>query len=377
MKVRFEHRRDPTVSRGMRVSYDAARRQVPRLRWIIIALLVTSPIIYFGWTVLRGGLVVDAPGVLHYDTVKFGSVVSGVVRDVHVEENDAVTAGMLLVELENAELAARVDQLGDELDRLGQEQAAQRARAQRRVESAEREIASLEQLLSSQEQWLSEVQRLREMGAATSRERLQVEAQRQDTQSRLLDANNRLEDAERALEQGDEALRQREQQTRLERELARNTMRFLSVRADIDGDVVDLEIEPGDTVGPGTTLLTVARESEPRVTAYLRPADGRFARKDAPVDVQLPDGTRLRGEITERPRLTGQVPAGIQRALGEGNANLMVRVRLDEPVPQAMAVHRLPLTVRFASGPEVLWGRMQAAFSTGSQVEPVGDAVPQ
>ena len=377
MKVRFDQKRDPAVSRGMRVSYGAARRQVPRLRWFIIALLVTSPILYFGWTILRGGLVVDAPGVLHYETVKFGAVVSGVVRDVHVEENDPVTSGMLLVELGNAELSARVEHLSEELERLAAEQEIYRGRAERRLRAAEREIDSLEQLLASQQQWLSEVQRLSQIGAATSRERLQVEAQRQETNARLLDANNRLQDAERTVDEGDAALRQREQQMRLERDLSRNTMRFLAVRADIDGDVVDLEVEPGDTVGPGTTLLTVARESEPRVTAYLRPRDGRFARKGAPVRVELPDGATLRGEITERPRLTGQVPAGIQRALGDGNANLMVRVQLDDTVPEAMAVHRLPLTVEFASGPGVLWGRLQATFSSEGRVAPEADVVPE
>ena len=55
----------------------------------------------------------------------------------------------------------------------------------------------------------------------------------------------------------------------------------------------------------------------------------------------------------------------------------MVRVQLDDPVPEAMAVHRLPLTVEFASGPSVLWGRLQATFSSEGQVAPEADVVPE
>lgn len=354
MKVRFEQKRDPGRSRGMHVPYGAARRQLPRVRWLLIVLFVTSPILYFGWTVARDSLVVEAPALVEFDTVKVATMVSGVVRSVPVEVGDAVSAGTRLVALENPELEGRVRSLRSARERIDAKQRRHHERAEQRLAATEEEIASLERLRDAQRAWLREVQRLNDAGAATARERLQAQARLQTTARERIEALQRRAEAERAVAEGDASLRRSRREINLDLELARNAQDFLTVASDDAGRIADVEVTPGDTVGPGATLLTLVRHTAPTVTAYVQPADAAFAKQGAAVEVTLPDGTQLPGQVAAPPRLTRTIPGAIRPALGSDHARLLVRISLAEPLPATMAVHRLPANVRFASGVRVL-----------------------
>lgn len=354
MKVRFEQKRDPNRSRGMHVPYGAARRQLPRLRWLLIVLFVTSPILYFGWTVARDSLVVEAPALLELDTVEVGTMVSGVVRSVPVEVGDPVSAGSRLAVLENPELDGRVHSLRAARERIEAERRRHRERAEQRLAAIEEEIASLQQLRAAQRSWLQEVQRLNDAGAATARERLQAQTRLRATSRERIEALQRRADAERAVAEGDAGLRQRRREISLDLELARDAQNFLTVASDGAGRVADVSVTPGDTVGPGATLVTLVRDTAPTLTAYLRPSRAAFARQGAAVEVTLPNGTQLPGRVTEAPRLTRTIPPAIRSTLGSDNARLLVRITLDEALPVDMTVHRLPASVQFASGARVL-----------------------
>ena len=358
MKIQFASRGPRRIGSGIPIQYGAARRPTPRLRWLLVILIASSPLIYLAWIMLRGGLTVDASGVLAYETTRAGAMVSGVVSEVLVEENDTVRAGDPLVRLENPEIRGRIRHLRAELERIRADKSRARERARRSLGLAGEEIAALQALLADQTDWLEQVGALSRSAAVTGRERYEIAARLQETRRRLMQAREREREAARSLEQGEAGLRERERQLRLALDMARTNQRFLDVHASADGDVVEIDVRPGDAVGPGTTLMTLTRPSRPRLTAYLRPADGRFVAPGASVGVRLPDGTRLSGMVSGRPRLTGRVPATMRPLIQNTDAALMVRVELDEPVPAAMAVHGLPVSVEFASGLDVALTRL-------------------
>ncbi|MEX0386390.1 HlyD family secretion protein [Spiribacter onubensis] len=378
MRVQFTDRGTRRIGSGIPIQYGSARRPTPRLRWFLVILVVSSPLIYLAWMILRGGLMVDASGVLSYETTRAGAMVSGVVREVLVEENDSVAAGQPLIRMENPEIRGRIRHLRQELERMRADKARARDQAQRSLTMARDEIAALETLLDDQTEWLQQVRALSRGGAITGREQYEVAARLQETRRRLMEARERALEAERALQQGDASLRERERQLRLSLDIARTNQTFLDIRADVDGDIVEVEVRPGDTVGPGTTLLTMTRPSVPELTAYLNPADGTFVRAGGRVEVRLPDGTRLPGEVIGRPRLTGRVPPTMRQIIQDAEAALMVRIGLNEAVPEAMAVHGLPVSVEFARGLDVALRRLDlmpamegavTAFAQGQETQ--------
>ncbi|GEM_PF-2877506 len=367
MKINFQGRGLAAGPDGLPVRYGPARRSIPRLRWLLVILIASSPLIYVLWLLLRGGLVVDAAGRLTYETLRAGSVVSGVVEQVLVEENDSVRTGTPLIRLENPEIRGRLAHLQQELSRLEVEQNTARERAERELTAINQEIETLQRLISAEDQWLRRLDELTTAGLATEREQYQAAAEGQKTRRQLIEALHRRSDLERIRSQGDINLRTREEELRLAIDIARNNLNYLLIKAPSDGDIVALQAEPGDTVGPGSTLLTMTRPSEPELIAYLRPSDGGFARQHSRVKVRLPDGSHINGQVAERPRLTGRIPAAIQSILQESSAALMVKIALVEPVPQPMAIHGLPVRVEFARGPSVALSRMRFPSAIAGQ----------
>ena len=365
MKVDFRGRDQARLGSRIPVRYGAAKRPVPRFRWLLVALVVSSPLLYLGWVIVRGGLIVESTGMVTYDTTTSGAIVQGTVREVHVNDNDAVDRGDPLIRLDNPELNARIRHLERELDRISEEQVLARARAERELATAEAEVTALQGLLDSQLAWRDRLADLRSRGAVTATEYHQALTRIEETRSRLSAARTRVEAAERARHSGDPALRNQAEQLRLSLEIAREQRDHLVIRAESSGQVVEVHARAGDTVGPGASLLTMTRPSPPTLTAYLRPADGLFARPGRPVRVALPDGTRLRGEVTERPRLTGRMPPTLRPFLQMAEAALMVEIALADPLPEAMAVHGLPVSVEFARGPEVLLSRIDPRYGMG------------
>ena len=358
MRVQFRGQNPRRIGSGIPVHYGATRRPTPRLRWLLVVLVVSSPLIYLAWMILRGGLTVDASGVLSYETTRAGAMVSGVVREVMVEENDSVTADQPLILMENPEIQGRIRHLRQELERIRADKARARDQAQRARDMARDEIDALETLLADRTEWLAQVRALARAGAVTGREQYEVAARLQETRRQLMEAREREREAALSVQQGDAGLRERERQLRLSLDIARTNQTFLDIRADVDGDIVEVEVKPGDTVGPGTTLLTMTRPSAPELTAYLRPADGPFVNAGGGVQVRLPDGTRLGGQVVGRPRLTGRIPVAMRPLIQDSEAALMVRIALSDPVPEPMAVHGLPVSVEFANGLDVALKRL-------------------
>lgn len=223
--------------------------------------------------------------------VNIGSVITGRVARVLVEEGDRVEAGQTLIELENEELTAALRQ------------------AEANEHYARVRIATV-----------------REVGLATATEALaQARAtldwserefrRRQDLLAEGMLSRARFEEAERAYliaksqyeaaqtqvqAQRQSGAQAREAAVRLSeasaaRELAAAKLAQTQLRASAASLVLTRQVEPGDIVQPGKTLLTLATIGETRIIAqideknlpYLKVGETALASADAFPDVKF------------------------------------------------------------------------------------------
>ncbi len=217
--------------------------------------------------------------------VDIGSVITGRVARVLVEEGDHVEAGQVLIELENNELTAALRQA-----EANEQQARVRvatvaevglatatetlAQAKATLDWSENELRRYQDLL--EEQVLSrarfeEVERAYRVaksqhGAAQT----QVKAQRQSG-AQTREAEAKLSEAVAA------------------RELATAKLAQTQLRASAASTVLTRQVEPGDIVQPGKKLLMLATVGETRITAqideknlpYLKVGETALASADA------------------------------------------------------------------------------------------------
>lgn len=180
-----------------------------------------------------------------------GSEITGVVAVRHVREGDTVKAGDLLLELRDDEQRARLREAEAALQQLidssrPQAQATLRE-AQNNLEQADRELQRRETLFE------------RKLLASEALE----QARRATLTARVV--RDRARFAAAAMAEGgseEQVLRQR-------LEAARANLAKARIHAQVDGIVQTREVEPGDLVQPGRTLLTIARSGSSEILLPL------------------------------------------------------------------------------------------------------------
>lgn len=197
--------------------------------------------------------------------IEIGSVITGRVEKVLVEEGAMVKAGQPLILLETSELKAALDQAR-----------AADASAQARIATV-RELSlpqSNDAVVQAEAQVRfaeDEYQRnraLRDKGFIS-------EARLQDLERLRAVAKSQLESARthaKAQDTRGVAAREavlREQEARAARELAESKLAQTTLRASLPGTVLVRAVEPGDIVSPGKRLLTINSSSETRLTAQI------------------------------------------------------------------------------------------------------------
>ena len=242
---------------------------MPAAKTIRRALLLIIPVLLLaGWMIWRQLQGPELPGyrletrplvqrvvasgeVDSQSLAQVGSEITGVIAVRHVREGDAVKAGDLLLELRDDEQRARLREAEAALRQLidssrPQAQATLRE-AQNNLEQADRELQRRETLFE------------RKLLASEALE----QARRATLTARVV--RDRARFAAAAVGEGgseEQVLRQR-------LEAARANLAKARIHAQVDGIVQTREVEPGDLVQPGRTLLTIARSGSSEILLPL------------------------------------------------------------------------------------------------------------
>ena len=197
--------------------------------------------------------------------IDIGSVITGRVEKVLVEEGAIVKAGQPLILLETSELKAALDQA-----RAAEASAQARIATVRELSLPQSNdaVAQAEAQVRYAEDEYRRNRELRDKGFIS-------EARLQDLDRLRAVAKNQLESARtqtKALETRGVATREvvlREQEARTARELAQSKLAQTTIRASLPGTVLVRTVEPGDIASPGKRLLTINSSSETRLTAQI------------------------------------------------------------------------------------------------------------
>lgn len=290
-------------------------------------------------------------GVVELSTRSLGFQVGGRLAEVDVREGDEVALDAPLASLESslAELgvAARTAELDAARARTALLEAGARveeirgARAQWRAS-----MAGVHQLRTD----LQRQQRLQSSGASTSSqgERLeaQLEAARQQSQAlrervRGLSAGARpqeIEAAEAGTRAAEQGLRAAERQLELHQ-----------LRAPMAGTILDVHSDPGEVVGPGVSVITLADLSRPYIEVFVPQASLSNVQLGEAVSVRV-DGRSapFEGEVEHIGRRLEFTPRFLFSERERPNLVIRVRVRITDPVRELHA--GVPAFAAFEAG---------------------------
>lgn len=329
MKVRFDSPKEtrPAEEQGLQVLYAPGKRMAFRLRWYLLLLLVASPLLWLGGQWLLALERIEAPARLYVPALQVRAFESAQIREVLVEPGQAVAKGELLLRLDNPEWRERLALLGD----------AEAVVPQAPGELSARERQQLLAALATAEQRLGEVRRLLARSAATRGELHQAEVERAARQQALLQFEQRLLQPESA-----DVV-----QRRLERRWLEQRLAGLEVRAPEDGRVLDIVVDPGESVAAGLPLLTLEKRQQVQVWVYLPARHAAYAQPGQELTLHLPDGSWQAARVVRQVYDTARVPAELQAPFAAAARNLLVLVEPVEPLAELWRVNQLGLEARF------------------------------
>jgi multidrug resistance efflux pump len=351
MKVRFTPPPQAEVSRGMKVPYGPGRRNAAQWRWHLILVLVASPFVYLLFSLAWPYLTLTAPGVVVLDRENVVAAGAGTVHTLHLRPGDPVEVGQPLVTLVSAALDERIAAA-----RAALAEAAPPPAAAGRTGAGAASLAPLEELLrlaeqaaSRQAERLAVVQELLAEGAATVAEVESAAAEADSARRTLLQTRREVLAASREGAQAAPAAVSPDRQRLQERlEALEREQQGLVARAPLAGRLLDLPVEAGQQVAPGTVLAQVAVPGRAQVEAYLRPAALAKAAQGREVTVRLADGRSVQARVREQPSRVRQLPAGLAAAANSSrDPMLLVTLDLAEPLPVEQAIQGMPVEVRF------------------------------
>lgn len=273
-------------------------------------------------------------GIVEFDERDLGFEVGGRVQKVTVDEGDPIAPGQLLAALDDslvatqrseAEHQAGAARASTDLIKEGARAEEIRAMAAR-VEAARAEEQMLETNLERERRLLAKnaatpatVDDLDARHRAAVAQRRSLEAQlgalrEGSRRPEITGAEERAGAAQAALELVDERLR------------------LYQLRALEPGTVLERDVDPGEVVGPGTPVVTVADIDHPYADVFVPESRvaGMQIGQHARVEVDG-GGTPLLGRVEHIERRTEFTPRFLFSESERPNLVVRVRVRIDDP----------------------------------------------
>jgi HlyD family secretion protein len=261
--------------------------------------------------------------------------IAGRLSERYVSEGQTVAAGQPVARLDDTEILHEVAGRGADVAAaaaaLAELEAGFRpeeiAQARAALRAAESEAARLESDYARQAQLLRD-------DVIARREFETAEAARNVARSRVEELRQRAALLERGPRHEQiTAARARVEQATQARAVAETKLTFTRIVAPFDGVVLEENVEPGETVSPGTPVVTIGNLRRVWLRAFLPQTELAHVRLGQPVDVSVDSfpGRTFPGRISFIASESEFTPKSVQTE--KERVKLVYRIRIDVPNP--------------------------------------------
>ena len=277
-------------------------------RWVIVGLVVAAiAAVAAAWWWHGRNLESTDDAFIQADIVTISPKVAGTVKTVAFVENQDVKAGDLLVELDPADYAVRVQQAQAALQAAQADLALTRDRSAAGIGQAEAAVRSAEADSARAQADLERFQELYAKDEISKQQLDQARATALSLQARVDEARSRLRDAQTAPRQVD--VKESIVATRrAELEQAQLALSYTRITAPSAGKVTRKNVQPGMQVQPGVALLALVGD-DPWVVANFKETQLARIRAGQPVTFKIDayPGYKFTGRVDSVQSGTGSV----------------------------------------------------------------------
>jgi len=204
-------------------------------------------------------------GTIEVTEVEVASAVGGRLVDVHFDEGERVAAGDLVITIDADAIEAERDVRASGIEV-----------AKAAIEAANAQVKAADAQVALLEREAARVKKMEEAGVGSTQARSTTEGQLAVARAQAAAARQQVVQATASEAQATAALRVAEQH-----------LEEASVHSVLGGVVLSRNREPGEIVGPGTSVVTLGDLDRPRLRVYVPLAVVETLTVGAPVSVRI------------------------------------------------------------------------------------------
>jgi membrane fusion protein, multidrug efflux system len=350
-KRRTVHRQDEIKEKPKEEESKQGKKPAkPRAAWPLVlgATVLSAFIALVVWIIFQPRPDIwtdDAYITVHYANI--APRISGQVSTVQVDDNQAVKAGQVLVTLDPRDYETAVASAEAALARDSAQLAevtATLARQPALIDQQEAEVTNAQARLAFTGPDARRYESLAANGAGSIQQRQQTESALQQSKAQLSNAQAAHEAARRQLDvikAQQRAAAAVIETDKAQLEQAKLNLSYAQILAPVDGMVGERSVEVGNTVAPGTTLMTVVPLDSVYITANYREVELAHVRSGQHVTIHVDAyNIDLDGIVDSVAPATGVSFAPIQPNNATGNFTKIVQrlpVKIDVSPNQPLA----------------------------------------
>ncbi|MDF2567688.1 MAG: multidrug resistance efflux pump-like protein [Oscillospiraceae bacterium] len=351
MRVSFSSnkRTDATIENNVKLPYAASKRAFPRIRWILILLIVGSPFIILLGKILLDWVFVTSPGTIWLEKKTINSIEAGTVEKVFYHRGDMASPETVMFRVKRKIPENRIEQIAlleaerDAANR-GIDTEPVSPSVHDRAHSDEVQIAY--QSVAYYEQARNNTKWLIEQGAATRAEMDIAENKLREAKASLAAASAAVTPVTSNAAQAVNTARIAQVEQSI-RSLKKITEDFFDIKSGQGGKVNSIFVTEGQSFSAGEPLAILVNTQQAHIVTYVDPNDFKKINIGTVATVKiLGTGRKIKAVVEQSPVVADNVPSGIsEKFYPVTMRGVQIFLKVIDPLQAEETIEGLPVVV--------------------------------
>jgi multidrug resistance efflux pump len=354
MRISFtsNKKNDATIENNVKLPYAASKRVFPKIRWILILIMVSSPFIMLLGKILLDWLFVTSPGMIWLEKKTINSIEAGTVEKVFYHKGDMASPDTVMFRVKRRIPENRMEQIAlleAERDAANMGMKSENASPVVRSRDISDEIQLAYQSVAYYEQVRGNTKWLMDQGAATRAEMDVAENRLREAKASLMALTS--SSAIPAINSAAPAVNpvriaQVEQSIKSFKKM---TGEFLDIKSGQGGKVNSILVSDGQSFSAGEPLAVIANTEQVHIITYVDPADFKKINIGTIATVKmLGTGRKIKAVVEQPSVVADNVPSGIsEKFYPITMRGVQTFLKVTDPLQEEEMIEGLPVVVEW------------------------------
>ncbi|ARB92364.1 HlyD family secretion protein [Legionella longbeachae] len=341
MGIKWKKNTTPT---GLAVKYGSGSRMTPKLRWVLLVLLLSIPLLYLFYELFTEYVLIRFPGLIVYDTVTIRAPENGYIKKLSARTGEKIIANQKLLQFASPLVEEKLAYLQVEKKRI---------------------IELMNSLVENNSQQISQALNISQQDIETSKlvyERFKnyskngdlIELQLEEARKNYITAVRSYVELSQKIEELslqratliEVNFKRKILEIDNEVEQIKTKMRYFALRSPDNGTIMNISTHQDEFVSAGQNLMSIVTDKNLRIVAFIEPKYAEDIYQGKKINIIFPDNEEISGFIVNTPSYAEKTPLSEINPLATRENKLLAIIKPNKVIQKKYAVFGMPVKIK-------------------------------